>query len=311
MTNPQTRHPGIVAVNAASLEELAPGRTILGIGVGDRPLRSLGLRPARLQELRDSISVIRRLLAGEQVSHDGTGFTMQDAHLRFGSSFRIPVFVSASGPQDSGRWPARSPTGSSFWVGSSGTASHTDWKHIQRWSGPGRPAAPPCSRVRLRRHRRRGPPAQRWRRPAPSPPGFPQTAPFYCELAGLDPAIANEVKARYAGGEFQEAQAAASIMPDWFVRKMAFAGDSAQAMDHLRTLEDLGVDSVTVFPLGLKRRETVEAFARVFRRVINRPVATRQGQQQAAGRMLAWPFGNSRSGSIMLRSLTTTTASPP
>ena len=48
VTNPQTRHPGIVAVNAATLEELAPGRTILGIGVGDRPLRSLGLRPARL-----------------------------------------------------------------------------------------------------------------------------------------------------------------------------------------------------------------------------------------------------------------------
>ncbi|NIS29246.1 MAG: LLM class flavin-dependent oxidoreductase, partial [Actinobacteria bacterium] len=68
------RHPGIVAVNAATLEELAPGRTILGIGAGDRPLRELALRPARLAEMRESIDVVRRLLAGETVTHDGASF---------------------------------------------------------------------------------------------------------------------------------------------------------------------------------------------------------------------------------------------
>ena len=96
---------------------------------------------------------------------------------------------------------------------------------------------------------------------------FPQTAPFYCDLAGLDPAISTEVKARYAGGEFQEARAAASIMPVSFVRKMAFTGTSEQALDHLQTLADLEVDSVTLFPLGAKRSETVEAFSRVLQRL--------------------------------------------
>ena len=96
---------------------------------------------------------------------------------------------------------------------------------------------------------------------------FPQTAPFYCDLAGLDPVISAEVKARYAGGEFQEARAAASIMPVTFVEKMAFTGTSEQALGHLQTLSDLGVDSVTLFPLGSRRSETVEAFSRVLRRL--------------------------------------------
>ena len=265
VTNPQTRHPGIVAVNAATLEELAPGRTILGIGVGDRPLRSLGLRPARLVELRESIEAIRRLLAGEHVTYDGVGFRMDDAHLRFGSSYRIPVFISASGPKTL-ELAGEIADGVIFLGGLFRDAVEYGLEHIERGAQrAGRPRPhvsvfgygaidddDPAGALEAARS------IAAW---------FPQTAPFYCDMAGLDPAITAEVKARYAGGEFQEALAAASIMPESFVRKMAFAGNSGQALGHLRTLAGLGVDSVTLFPLGSKRSETVEAFARVFDRL--------------------------------------------
>src|SRR5918992_4419848 len=33
--NPLTRHPAVPASAAATLEELAPGRTMLGLGIGD------------------------------------------------------------------------------------------------------------------------------------------------------------------------------------------------------------------------------------------------------------------------------------
>ena len=262
VTNPQTRHPGIVAVNAASLDELAPGRTILGIGVGDRPLRSLGLRPARLAELRESIHVVRRLLAGEHVTYQGVGFAVDDAHLRFESTTQIPVFVSASGPKTL-ELAGEIADGVIFLGGLFRDGVEYGLEHIDRGAeraGRARPHvavfgygaiddADPAGAMEAARS------IAAW---------FPQTASVYCDLAGLDPAITAEVRARYAGGEFQEAQAAASIMPPEFVRKMAFAGDSAQARGHLRTLATLGVDSVTVFPLGTRRRETVEAFARVF-----------------------------------------------
>jgi hypothetical protein len=42
---------------------------------------------------------------------------------------------------------------------------------------------------------------------------------------------------------------------------MALAGGRVEARQHLRTLTELGVDSVTVFPLGKDRMATVRAFA--------------------------------------------------
>lgn len=265
VTNPQTRHPGIVAVNAATLEELAPGRTILGIGAGDRPLRELGLRPARLLELHESIVAVRRLLAGEHLTCDGAGFRMDDAHLRFGSSYRIPVFISASGPKTL-ELAGEIADGVIFLGGLFRDGVEYGLEHIERGArkaGRTRPHVSVFGYGAIDDDD----PAGALKTASSIAAWFPQTAPFYCDMAGLDPAITAEVKAQYAGGEFQEALAAASIMPESFVRKMAFAGNSDQALGHLQTLADLGVDSVTLFPLGSKRSETVETFARVFERL--------------------------------------------
>ncbi len=90
---------------------------------------------------------------------------------------------------------------------------------------------------------------------------FVETVPRYCELAGLDPKVSEQVHATYAGGEFQEARQAASLLPDEYVRKMAFAGNQAHAVSHIESLLDAGVDSISVFPLGNACEETVEAFA--------------------------------------------------
>jgi len=90
---------------------------------------------------------------------------------------------------------------------------------------------------------------------------FPQTAPVHCRLAGLPQETIDLVRGSYAGGEFQEAARAAEALPVSFVKRMALAGGRAEAREHLRTLAGLGVDSVTVFPLGADRMATVRAFA--------------------------------------------------
>jgi hypothetical protein len=41
---------------------------------------------------------------------------------------------------------------------------------------------------------------------------------------------------------------------------MALAGGSAEARQHIRNLAGLGIESVTVFPLGAQRMRTVELF---------------------------------------------------
>ena len=97
---------------------------------------------------------------------------------------------------------------------------------------------------------------------------FPQTAPVICELAGVPASLVEDVRARYAGGEFQEAEEAARLLPDDFVRSVALAGDAEHARGGSRRSIDAGADSVHVFPLGANRMRTVEAFAACFSDVV-------------------------------------------
>ncbi len=89
---------------------------------------------------------------------------------------------------------------------------------------------------------------------------FPQTSPVYCEIAGLPASLVDEVRRSYAGGEFQEAAKAAGLLPAEFVHRMALAGGSAEATGHIREIAALGIDSMTVFPLGPTRMKTTAAF---------------------------------------------------
>lgn len=96
--NPYESHPAVLASRMATLDEACGGRTVLGIGPGDRStLATLGVdRDQPLQRVLESVDVARRLWAGEQVSHDGT-FRVIDAGLNY-EARAIPVYVGAQGP---------------------------------------------------------------------------------------------------------------------------------------------------------------------------------------------------------------------
>ena len=69
------------------------------------------------------------------------------------------------------------------------------------------------------------------------------------------------VNAAYTGGEFQHARAASRLIPDELVRKIAFCGTPAQALEKLDWLRGAGVGGMSVFPLGADKRETITRFA--------------------------------------------------
>ena len=47
IVNAVTRHPAVLASSIATVDELAPGRTLLGLGSGDNAVRQLGLVPPK------------------------------------------------------------------------------------------------------------------------------------------------------------------------------------------------------------------------------------------------------------------------
>ena len=95
-TNPVTRHPSVTAAAFVALEELAPGRMMMGIATGDSALWSMGRKPARLRRLRDYIGAVKGLCAGEEVAWEGCRFKPRWARFE---PFDLPTYVMCSGPK--------------------------------------------------------------------------------------------------------------------------------------------------------------------------------------------------------------------
>ncbi len=264
VTNPVTRHPAITAAAFATVDEISGGRAVFGIGAGDRPLIALGLEPAKVGGLRAAIDVSRRLWAGETVDADAAGAQFQAAHLRFAARPDPPVFVSASGPKTL-ELAGEVADGVILLCGLFPAGLAYALEHVDRGA---RKAGRPRPHIALFCYGRIDDDEEAAVAAARSIAAwFPQTAPRYCELAGLDPAIAARVRAEYRGGEFQEGGGAAALLPDEFVRAMALAGSPERITGQLDALAALGVDSFHLFPLGDDRPTTIERFARVLERM--------------------------------------------
>lgn len=101
VTDPYTRHPALTAVGIASLDELSVGRAILGYAAGASGFRNLGLHPSRSTvALREGIYIIRRLLAGEEVTYEGEVISIWDASMKFQTRPELPIYLAAYGPHN-------------------------------------------------------------------------------------------------------------------------------------------------------------------------------------------------------------------
>jgi 5,10-methylenetetrahydromethanopterin reductase len=266
VTNPVSRHPAVTATAFATMNELAGGRAVMGIGAGDRPLLSLGMKPAKLARLEGSIEAIRALWTGEHIDYQGEGFSLVDAHMREPGPTSMPVYVSASGPKTL-ELAGRVADGVILLAGLHPDGLQWAIDHIDRGvSAAGRSERPKITVFAYGAIDDDADAALDAGRTIAA--WFPQTAPVYCEMAGLSKELIEQVRSMYQGGEFQEAAEAAKLLPEDFVHRMALAGDLDRAKDHLRNMRDLGVDCVSVFPLGEDRMKTVRNFRKAFDEVV-------------------------------------------
>ncbi|HET7876917.1 MAG TPA: LLM class flavin-dependent oxidoreductase [Methylomirabilota bacterium] len=93
-SSPVVRHPLLLASLAHSLDEIAPGRVCLTVAPGFLAVRSIGKPRATVATMREAVSALRRLLAGETVSFDSSA-----SRLRNTSRAAPPVYLLASGPR--------------------------------------------------------------------------------------------------------------------------------------------------------------------------------------------------------------------
>ncbi len=99
-----TRTPLSLAMSGGTLSAMTGGRFIMGIGSGGiytpGGRRQFGL-PAvsSLDVMRDYVTTIRRLVAGEEVTHDGPSVKLNGVSLFIRPTPNTPVYLGALGPK--------------------------------------------------------------------------------------------------------------------------------------------------------------------------------------------------------------------
>ncbi len=91
------RHPVPVARQIANIAEAAPGRLILGVGVGGEDRHEIeicGVDPAtRGRRTDESLKALEGLLSGSPTSHDCEFFSFEDALIKPAPSPQVPILI--------------------------------------------------------------------------------------------------------------------------------------------------------------------------------------------------------------------------
>jgi 5,10-methylenetetrahydromethanopterin reductase len=258
VTNPLTRHPSVVASAYATLEEYAPGRMIVGIGLGDSSVETMGMKPSTLANFKKSLQQMRELFAGGEFQLD-TG----KIHLLHPCKSKVPIYVAASGPKML-ELSGRIADGIIVLVGVADEyIAHAKEKIAAGAKAAGRKLEDinlvlwvPCAvsdkapaKDAVKAHVARV-----------------VAHPLPYVLDPNEQKVLEEIRKTYDYYHHMDQQANhAEVIPDWLVDKFAIAGTVDQCRAQIARIKKTGIQQVAVIPYscpGEDREATLRGFAR-------------------------------------------------
>ncbi len=99
--NADTRHPGVLAMELATLSSLAPGRIRIQVGTGS-PTRAVPIgvtAPRTVGGVETLVSSLRGLLRGEEVTARSEAFRLDGLRLKVQNTPQVPVDIMAIRPR--------------------------------------------------------------------------------------------------------------------------------------------------------------------------------------------------------------------
>ena len=94
VTNPAVRDATVTASLLATLNQISGGRMDCGIGRGDSSRRVMGKKPTTLENLEQTVRVIRDLNNGKQITYEG-----QPIQMTWADKGIPPIWVAGYGPK--------------------------------------------------------------------------------------------------------------------------------------------------------------------------------------------------------------------
>jgi 5,10-methylenetetrahydromethanopterin reductase len=257
VTNMVFRHPTVLAGAAASLNEISKGRAILGLGTGDGPVYTQGLKATPMKQFEEGVKLIRHLVGGNSAR-----FPTGDFGISFTISRPAPIYVSAEGPkglQLAGRSADGVILGTGFdlrvwdWarnkIREGATAAGRDEKEVSIIA-----AGMLCVRDDGLEARRivRNRIANRAHHN------------FRFTLETVPPEELDGVKKFMAGFDVMkpmEDRVDPDLVNDYLVRRFSIAGTPGECIERIEELKAAGVEHLMLTPARKVYHETVEAFA--------------------------------------------------
>ena len=261
VTNPLTRHPSVVASAYATLEEYAPGRTIVGIGLGDSSVETMGMKPAKLSYFEKTMAQMRQLLDGQEVQLE-TG----KIHLLHPCKAKVPIYIAASGPKML-ELSGRIADGIIVLVG---VADEYIAHARERIAAGAKAAGRKVEDVNL----------VLWVPCAVSDSAPAKDAvkahvarvvahPLPYVLDPTEQKVLEEIRKTYDYYHHMDQQANhAEVIPDWLVDKFAIAGSVAECRAQLERIKKTGIQQIAIIPYsppGGSREETIRGFAKAMK----------------------------------------------
>ncbi len=102
IANVYTRGPQTLASSAVGMDELAPGRFVLGLGAGSRNIIedwNGGAFVNPLKRMREVVTAVRGMLAGERVVMDGETLRLNGVRLSRLPARPVPIYLAALRPK--------------------------------------------------------------------------------------------------------------------------------------------------------------------------------------------------------------------
>jgi len=258
VTNPITRHPSVLASAYATLEEYAPGRMIVGIGLGDSSVETMGLKPSTLAHFESALEQMRALLSGKEAE-----LPSGKIHLLHPCKEKVPIYIAASGPRML-ELSGRIADGVIVLVGVADEyIEHAKEKIAVGARAAGRKLEDiklvlwvPCA-------------------VSDSAPAKDAVKAHVARVVAhplpyvLDPdeqRVLAEIRKTYDYYHHMDQQANhAEVIPDWLVDKFAVAGTVAQCRAQVERIKKTGIHQIAIIPYsppGGSREETIRGFAR-------------------------------------------------
>jgi 5,10-methylenetetrahydromethanopterin reductase len=267
VVNCWTRNVGLMAATFVTLDDLAPGRMLLGIGAWWEPLATkVGVRRERpLRAMREYVEVVRRLIAMENVTFHGEFVDVDDIEIDIVHGDRsprpVPIYLGATGMQMM-ELAGEIADGALLNYLVSPEYNATAMEHLARGASRGGRSVDDLDRPQLvvcSLDEDRGRALDRARELVTQYLG---QQPHIGKASGVDPSLLEEIGSVLtwpAGPE--EIRAAMALVPDDVVQLLTASGTAEECRAKVRAYADAGCTCPVLYPLGDDVEAMIDAFA--------------------------------------------------